>query len=43
MAYGGGGSSGMSASGISSRNPNDDYELLESIGRGTYGSVFKVQ
>ncbi|CAG0916672.1 unnamed protein product [Notodromas monacha] len=44
MAYGGGpNSKAFPKSDISTRNPNDDYELIEKIGRGTYGSVFKAK
>lgn len=38
MAHG----SNLLSSDISRRNPQDEYELIQKIGSGTYGDVYKV-
>lgn len=34
--------SNLLSSDISLRNPQDEYELIQKIGSGTYGDVYKV-
>lgn len=34
--------SNLLSSDISRRNPQDEYELIQKIGSGTYGDVYKV-
>lgn len=38
MAHG----TSLLSSDISRRNPQDEYELIQKIGSGTYGDVYKV-
>lgn len=42
MAHGGGHNNKLLSSDISRRNPQDEYELIQKIGSGTYGDVYKV-
>lgn len=34
---------GMNTIGVSFLDPLDDYEIIQRIGSGTYGDVFKVR
>ncbi|XP_054740690.1 mitogen-activated protein kinase kinase kinase kinase 1-like [Anastrepha obliqua] len=43
MAHGHHNAANLLSSDISRRNPQDEYELIQKIGSGTYGDVYKVK